>query len=483
MSAQAGVRREPAVLGIDLGTSEVKAGLVTLDGRLLGLARAGYPMEIGGGPGWAEQDPGAWWSAVVSAVRALHPASLGDVVAIGVDGHGPTLVAVDDRGEATRAAITWLDTRAAAEADELATASEVRGWALGGLPAALWVERHEPGVATATRWYLATWEWLAFRLSGVACAPLVPDQLVPDPRVATDAGVPAAKLPPVGRTGEPLGSLTATAADALGLRAGIPVVGGTVDAFASYHGAGLREPGDAFDPGGAAGGFGVYWDRPIDVPGGFVTPAPLAGLYSVGAAMAATGRALDWYRDAILGDTVTTAVLLAEAAATPPGADGLVFLPYLSGERSPLWDPQARGVFAGLTLAHGRGHLARAILEASALAIRHVATPMLAAGVRVTEMRACGGPARSDAWNAIKADVTGFRVAVPAVLETAVLGSAILAAVGIGAHDDIRSAIEAMTSIDHRIEPDPANAAVYDRLFAAYVDLYPATAPILRGLT
>ncbi len=472
-----------AVLGLDLGTNEVKAGLVSLDGRLLALARAGYPMAVGEGPGWAEQDPGEWWSAVVGAVRALHAQARVDIVAIGVDGHGPTLVAVDDRGEATRAAITWLDTRATGEADELAAASGIRGWALGGLPAALWVERHDPAAAASTRWYLSTWEWLAFRLSGVACASLIPHQLVPDPAVAAAAGVPSAKLAPVGRTGERVGGLTDHAADALGLRAGIPVIGGTVDAFASYHGAGLRHPGDAYDPGGSAGGFGVYWDHPVEVPGGFVTPAPLAGLYSVGAAMAATGRALDWYRDAILGGTITIDALLAEAAATPPGADGLVFLPYLAGERSPLWDPTARGVFAGLTLAHGRGHLARAILEASALAIRHVAAPMLAAGVRVTDMRTCGGPARSDVWNAIKADVTGFEVAVPTVLETAVLGSAILAAVGIGVHESVEAAIAAMTSIDHRIAPDAAHDDVYDRLYEAYVELYPATAPILRSLT
>ncbi len=255
-----------------------------------------------------------------------------------------------------------------------------------------------------------------------------------------------------------------------------------MDAFASYHGAGLREPGDAYDPGGSAGGFGVYWDRPVEVPGAFVTPAPLAGRYSVGAAMAATGRALDWYRDSIVGGGVTTETLLADVATTPPGADGLVFLPYLAGERSPLWEPSARGVFAGLTLGHGRGHLARAIVEASALAIRHVAEPMLAAGVRVTEMRACGGPARSDTWNAIKADITGFTVAVPAVLETAVVGCAILGAVGIGAHPDVETAIESMTRIDRRIEPRPELAPTYDRLFEAYVALYPATAPILRPL-
>jgi len=476
-------RRASAFLGLDLGTTEVKAGLVDPDGRLLVLARAGYEFDGGEAHAWGEQDPGGWWSAVVRAVRGLHVADATDIVAIGVDGHGPTLVAVDDRGEATRPAITFLDSRAQAEADELAAVTGVRGWDLGGLPAALWVERHEPAVAEATRWYLTTWEWLAFRLSGEAVAPLVPDQHVPDRDLVSTAGVPLTRLPPQGRSGEVVGSLSETAAAALGLRAGIPVVGGTVDAFASYLGAGLLEPGDAYDPGGAAGGFGVYWDRPLEVPGGFVTPAPLAGRFSVGAAMAATGRALDWYRDGILGGTISTEALLDEAAATPPGADGLVFLPYLAGERSPIWDPYARGVLAGLTLDHGRGHVARAIVEASALAIRHVAEPMLAAGVRVTEMRVCGGPARSPFWNQVKSDVTGFDVAVPSVLETAVLGSAVLAAVGVGVHRDLPSAIRAMTRIARRIEPRRELAPVYDRLLEAYRALYPATAPILRPLT
>jgi xylulokinase len=473
----------PAILGLDLGTTEVKAGLVDLDGRLLAIARAGYGLEVGHGPGWAEQDPGAWWSAVVGAVRALHPTEPVDIVAIGVDGHGPTLAAVDGRGEATRPAITFLDTRAAAEAAELAAATGIHGWALGPLPAALWLERHEPAVAAQTRWYLSTWEWLAFRLTGEAVASLVPDQAVPEPATVSEAtGIHMERRPSSGPMGGVVGALTETAADALGLRAGIPVAGGTNDAFASYLGAGLLEPGDAYDPGGSAGGFGVYWHEPVDVAGAFVTPAPLAGLWSVGAAMAATGRALDWFRDAVIGGDVTTERLLAEAAATPPGADGVVFLPYLAGERSPIWDPTATGVFAGLTLSHGRGHLARAIIEASALAIRHVATPMLAAGVTVTAMRACGGPARSDAWNQVKADVTGFTVLVPDVLETAVLGSAILGAVSIRAYGNVGSAIRAMTRIDHRVEPRPEFTETYDRLFAAYTALNPAIAPVMRKL-
>ena len=140
-------------------------------------------------------------------------------------------------------------------------------------------------------------------------------------------------------------------------------------------------------------------------------------------------------------------------------------------------------MFAGLTLGHGRGHLARAIIEASALAIRHVATPMREAGVTVTAMRACGGPARSATWNQVKADVTGFPVLVPAVLETAVMGSAILGAVGIGAHGDVAAAIRAMTRIEHRVDPRAACAETYDRTYAAYTALYPAIRPVMAPLS
>jgi xylulokinase len=459
----------------------VKAGLVGLDGRLLAMARAGYALQVGHGPGWAEQDPGAWWSALTVAVGALRPPEPVDVVAIGVDGHGPTLVPVDDHGDATRPAVTFLDTRATAEAAELADATGIRGWALGPLPAALWLERHEAEVAARTRWYLTTWEWLAFRLTGVAAAPLVPGQSTPDASRLAATGLRLGHRPEPSAMGAVVGRLTRTAAEALGFQPGIPVAGGTNDAFASYLGAGLTRAGDAYDPGGSAGGFGVYWHDAVEVPGAFVTPAPLEGLYSVGAAMAATGRALDWFRDSVVGGGVTTERLLEEAGTTPPGADGVVFLPYLAGERSPIWDPDATGAFVGLTLTHGRAHLTRAILEASALAIRHVAEPMLAAGVTVSAMRVCGGPARSETWNQIKADVTGFPVLVPAVLETAVLGSAMLGAVGIGASADVPTAVRSMTRIERRLEPRAEHRATYDRAFEVYRGLYPALRPFREG--
>jgi xylulokinase len=223
-------------------------------------------------------------------------------------------------------------------------------------------------------------------------------------------------------------------------------------------------------------------DRPIELPGVFGAAAPIPGRWFLGGAMNATGKALDWLREDVLRETVSTDELLAEAAEVPAGADGLVFLPYLAGERSPIWDPTARGAFVGLTLRHGRAHLARAVIEAADLALRHVATPIVGAGIPVGELRVSGGLARDSRWNQVKADVTGFAVAVPAIVETAMVGSAIAAGTGIGAFTDFAAGCRAIVRIGERFTPDPARRAVYDALYATYVELYPALRPAFRRM-
>lgn len=478
--------RTPALLGIDLGTSRTKAGLIGVDGEPLGFGRAGHAFDVDPATGRAEQDPDAWWAGVGAAVReALMAAGADhdiDVLGISVAGHGPTLTAVDADGTPVRPAITWLDTRASDERAALEAATGLRGWALGVLPAARWLERHEPEAAARTTWYLNSWEALALRLCGTAATTVVPSGDALPREALRAAGVECDRVAPDAETGRALGGLTADAARHLGLPAGTPVVAGLNDAFASFHGARMLGPGDAIDVGGAAGGFGVYADRPVEVAGGFTTPAPMPGMYSVGAAMAATGAALDWFATDVLRGALTVADLVAEATAVPAGSDGLVFLPYLAGERSPLWDPSARGAFVGLTLRHTRGHMVRAILEAAALAIRHVSTPILAAGLAVTAMRTVGGPARSDAWNQLKADVTGFTVELPRVREAAAVGAAIVAAVGSGTHPDLRTAITSMAQIGRRYEPNRDLAPAYNRAFDAYVRLYPAMKPVTDAL-
>jgi sugar (pentulose or hexulose) kinase len=473
----------PAILAIDLGTTEVKVGLVSAQGRSLAAEHKGYPLVVDAATGAAEQDPDAWWGALaVAAGRARAAAGGPEVAAICVVGQGPTLAAVDAHGRATGPAITWMDSRPAGAAAALEAATGLAGWGLGILPAARWLEIHRGPEITRTRWYLNAWEWAAFRLTGEAATTRSLGQVLPDRARIAATGLAMERLPPIADAGSVVGRLTAEAARALGLTAGIPVVAGMVDSFASFHGAGLLDAGDAVDTGGTSGGLAVYWDRAVDVPGSWVAPAPIAGRWIVGGAMTATGKALDWLAGSVAGGSATPESLLAEAAAVAPGADGLVFLPYLAGERSPIWDPGARGAFVGLTLSHGRAHLARAVLEAAALALRHVAAPILAAGLRIDELVVTGGTARDDTWNRIKADVLGVTVAVPAVRETAVLGAAILGATAVGWHADVRAAIGAMVRIDHRIEPAPAVAARYDALYQAYVKLWPAIAPTVRRL-
>jgi xylulokinase len=474
--------REPVILAIDLGTTEAKAGLIAADGRLLATARAGYDIDVDAGEGRAEQDPEAWWAALAAVGGELAAANGDHVAGVIVVGQGPTMVPVDAEGRATHPAVTWMDGRPAAEAPELERATGLRGWGLGILPAARWLERIHPAAAATTRWYLNAWEWAAFRLTGVAVATRSFGQVLPEAADAAAAGLAADRLAPVVEAGTVLGGLTPGAAEALGLPVGVPVIAGTVDSFASFHGAGLTDPGDAVDTGGTSGGLAVYWDHAVQVPGIWAAPAPLPGRWFIGGAMTATGKALDWLDEGALAGGPGRDALIAEAAGVPPTAGGLVFLPYLAGERSPIWDPAARGAFVGLTLAHRRAHLARAVLEAAAFALRQLATPILAAGVRIDELTVTGGTARNDTWNQIKADVLQVPVAVPAVREAAVLGAAILASVGLGWHADTLAAIRAMAKVDHRLEPDPTVRATYDALFAVYADLWPAIASIVHRL-
>ena len=214
-------------------------------------------------------------------------------------------------------------------------------------------------------------------------------------------------------------------------------------------------------------------DGPVSVPPLWTGPAPLAGLHYVGGAMAGTGKALDWLAGDVLGGSTPLAELLAEAATAPVGAGGLLFLPYLAGERWPLHDPAARGAFVGLTLRHRRAHLVRAVLEAAAFALRHVAAPAVAAGLPFRELRVTGGTAASRLWNQVKADVVGVQVVVPRVAEASVAGRR---HPGRGWHraGSRRAGGDrgARPHVAERLDPDPAAQAVYARLAPEYEDLH-----------
>ena len=451
--------RVPVVIGIDLGTSEAKALAVTLDGRAVGLGRAGYATDLGP-DGRAEQDPAAWWLAVALAVRSLGVAA-DDVVAMCGVAQGPTLVATDAAGNAVRPALTWQDRR-------------VRTAGFGFLPSMTWLAREEPETVARAVWLLPAWDALGLWLSGEAATATQVHDAGPDAGSLAAAGVPAGKVPAGRPFGSPLGGLRAEAALALGLRAGTPVVTGVNDGAASMLGAGLRHAGDAVDTGGTSGGIAIYTDHPVALAGLYCARAPLPGRWAVGGAMAALGASLDWLRGAVLGDRWTLDELFAEAAAVTAGAGGVTFLPYLAGERAPIFDETARGAFTGLTLGHGRANLVRAVLEGAAYAMRSVAEPLAAAGAPVRELRLAGRSTPGDLWAQIKADVLGVPVAMPAIGETAVLGAAILAASGSGASAGLEDAVGAMTAIARRLAPNPAVHDRYAAGFAVYRALYPA---------
>jgi xylulokinase len=460
--------RVSAVLGLDLGTSEVKAALVGLDGTLLGLGRGGYPTDIGA-DGRAEQDPRDWWTAIVAAVR-----SMADVIAraevrgICCVGQGPTLVAADADGWPVRPALTWQDRRAGAGGYGLA-------------PRMAWLAREDAPAIARARWLLSSWDGVGLLLTGVAVTSLQRHEAAPARAELEAAGVPLDRVPVARAIGAPLGGLRRDRAAELGLAPGTPVVVGVNDGAASMLGAGLRLPGDAVDTGGTSGGIAIYADHPVQVGRSFLSPAPLEGRWVVGGAMAALGATVDWVRTAVLGGRWTTDELFAAAATVPAGADGLVVLPYLAGERAPVFDEAARGVIYGLTLAHGPEHLARAALEAAAYALRDVAGPLAAAGAPVRELRLTGRPTPGDLWAGIKAGVLGVPAAIPRIGDTAVLGGAILAAVGAGAHPDLEAGVGAMTAIDRLVQPDPADQEAYARTFEVYRSLYPALRPVFRA--
>jgi xylulokinase len=499
----------PAVIGIDLGTSEVKAALVGLDGTLLGQGRAAYPTDAGP-DGRAEQDPRDWYEAVTAAVRDLwsgapagggggphdqgeHPPEPGgdapgrgggprdwgeaptargepphiETLAICCVGQGPTLTVVDATGAPVRPALTWQDRRAGAG-----------GYGL--LPRMAWLAREDPAGAASARWLLASWDAVGLWLTGEAVATVQGHETPASPQELAAAGVDPARVPPALPFGSRLGMLRAEVATAMGLAGPVPVIAGVNDGTASMLGAGLRSPGDAVDTGGTSGGIGIYADRPVHVDGAFVAPAPLPGRWVVGGAMAALGASVDWVRTVALGGRWTQDELFEAAATVAPGADGVVFLPYLAGERAPIFDEEARGVLFGLSLAHGPEHLARAALEAAAFAVRHVAEPLGDAGAPIRELRPAGRPVPGDLWARIKADVLGVPVAIPLVGETAAMGAAILAAVGAGAFATLEEGVAAMTSVARRVDPDAAAHARYDEVFATYRALYPALRPLFH---
>ncbi len=471
------------LLAIDLGTSSVKVGVFAGDGRLVSFARRGYGgVQVDGG--LSEAEPEQWWSSTAEALReAASDLELRSVRAICVGGQGPTLVLVDADGRPVRPALTWMDGRSIPQGTRLAELLGSPGAAFSLVPRLLWVAENEPQAIERARWALTAWDFIAARLAGghTAIASSFHGDDVWRRDLLAAAGLSDSELiPPEVDSGVAYARTAGVWAEEAGVPAGIPIVGGMNDGHGSIVGAAGSVVGRATDPGGAAGGLALCWHEPISAPGVDCWAGLMPGTHIIGGAFVAGGRAMDWWADVANQGDLEQVLALAKTA--PAGAGGLVCLPFLAGERSPLWDPTARGAILGLTFAHQARHLARAVLESTAYQLRLLSDAILGLGTRIDELRVCGGQAQSPLWNQIKADVMGLPASVPRLTEVALMGDAICAAIGAGLYPDLATAGEAMVRIAEVLQPNLAHQPVYDELFGIYRDAYPALKPLFGPL-
>jgi xylulokinase len=439
-------------------------------------------------PGWAEADADTWWVAARDVLRQLVAAVGRDAVAaVGVTGQAPTLLAVDAAGHPLGPAILWLDVRSEREAGDLAArlghdaerigGNRLHAYYLG--PKLEWMRRHAPARFAATATVLQSHSYPVFRLTGARvtdhssaalCAPLY-DAVARDwsGEMCARMDLGGGMLPEIMPAHAVAGTVTATGARATGLPEGVPVVVGGADFAASALAAGVTEPGEACLMLGTAGNLIA-----VAAAQGFDTR--LINAHHVGCdrhlALGATlcGGVLEWFRG-VSEPGAAFARLDAEAAAIPAGAEGLRMLPYLAGERTPVWDAAARGAFVGLTLAHGRAHLYRAALESVAVSFRHCLEVMREGDLRLHGVIAVDGGARSALWRQILCDALGVPLAYLAENRGAPAGGAILAGIGAGVLEGVDAAKRWRGRLE-RHEPDPARGATYAGLLAERLDLY-----------
>lgn len=481
--------RSGLLIGIDIGTSSSKGVLVSQQGRV--LARASTPHETSHPhPGWVEQDAETvWWQDFRTLVRQLvtaaGEASLGGLA---VSGIGPVLLPADADGRPLRPAILYgVDTRAGQEIaelnDELGAEAIVEhaGTALSSQavgPKWRWLARHEPEVFERTELFLMASSYLVHRLTGEyvldhhsasQCDPMYElrsANWAPDwaNRVA-----PGVELPRLAWPSDIAGTVTAAAAAETGLPQGLPVTTGTVDAWAEASSVGVTDPGEVMVMYGTTMFLLQVLADPRPHPLLWTTRGAFPGTYSLAAGMATSGAVADWLRELVGGDF---AELVPEAAAVPAGSRGLLLLPYFAGERTPVFDPDARGIIAGLTTSHGKAELYRAVLEGIGYGVRHNLAAMRDSGGAARRLVAVGGGVQGGLWTQIVSDITGAEQQIPQETVGAALGDALLAAVATGAEPDIA----AWNPISSTVRPDQDRTEVYNDFYSRYLSLYPATA-------
>jgi xylulokinase len=491
-------------LGLDIGTSGVKAILVATSGDV--VASTTSPLVLSTPrPGWAEQDPDAWWAAAVASIRALRQIRPdASVVAVGISGQMHSSVFLDRAGTVIRPALLWCDGRTTAECEEITArvGGEARLRDLAGnpalegftLPKVLWLRRHEPEAYARLATVLLPKDYIRYRLTGVlatdpsdASATLMYDtaRLRWSDEILEAVGVSRTIVPEVGGSAEVLGHLTREAATATTLPIGTPVVGGGADNACGAAGVGAIMPGEVVSSWGTSGTVLAPLAEPRVDPAlrahTFCHVVP--GVWYMMGVVLSAGGAFAWYREQFARETsearVSARQLDDEAAAVRAGADGVTFLPYLQGERTPHRDAAARGALLGLSLAHTRAHVTRAVLEGIAFALRDSLTILQELGLSPRHVLLTGGGAHSPFLRRLQAEVFGLPVTTVNREEGPAYGAALLAAVGATAFPDVATAARATLSRAALEPPAPGAHQQYDGPYARFRHAVRAARPDL----
>ncbi|MPY85833.1 MAG: sugar kinase [Actinophytocola sp.] len=483
----------PAVIGVDVGTSSSKGVLVDLDGNVLRSATREHAVDRPR-PGWVEMDADIWWHEFASLTAELLAPGDARIVAVGVSGMGPCVVLTDARDRPLRPAILYgVDTRSTRQIDELtdrfgedeilARCGSVLSTQAAGAKVA-WVADQEPKLFAQARRLFLTSSWLAFNLTGEyvldhhsasQCTPLYDTDARDWYRPWAEIIAPGLSLPPLRWPGDIAGTVTREAAERTGLPEGVPVITGTVDAWSEAVSVGAQEVGDLMLMYGTTMFLVNTVAAKVTSRSLWGTVGAFPGTRNLAGGMATSGAITSWLRE--LFGSPDYAELLRLAEDSGPGANGLVMLPYFAGERTPIMDPHARGIIAGLTLSHSRGDLYRAALEATGLGVRHNIETLEAAGGDVRRIVAVGGGVQGTLWAQIVSDITQRAQAIPSQTIGASYGAAFLAARSVA-----DTSIAEWNPVKEIREPRPEVGAEYDELYAAYRELYASTRTVAHTL-
>ena len=489
------------LLGIDIGTSACKVAIFDKNGNVLSTSNGGYEVYYPQ-PGWAEQNPEEWWTAVCGAIQeAMDKGQIQpeEIAGVGIDGQSWSAIAVDKEGNVLTNTPIWMDTRAKDICDELNekvgadTIFKLSGNSLQPsytTAKIIWYQRNMPEVYEKIYKILQSNSYIAYKLTGnmtqdvsqgygLHCFDMHTGTW--DAGMCEALGIPMEILPDIHACHDVVGTVTEKAAKESGLAIGTPVVAGGLDAACGTLGTGVIHNGETQEQGGQAGGMSICTDTyKADarlILGYHVVP----NCWLLQGGTTGGGGVMRWLErefgdfERVEGESLgkSSLQLFNEAAEqVAPGSDGVIFLPYMSGERSPIWDPDAKGVFYGLDFSKTKAHFVRAAMEGVAYSLKHNLEVAKEAGADVIELRAMGGSANSLLWTQIKSDVTGKPIVVPSSDTATTLGAVILAGVGVGMYQDFEEAVALTVENKRSHEPNMDNAEVYEKNYQTYLELY-----------